>query len=194
MGARLLRAAIVLLLLAGTAAPALAREVLGIGGTDGSIEFAIGDSRIFRTTGGFRTWEGRIEVDDANVAASSVQVTVQTGSLTMLDRQQTQMLKDDSYFAVERFPEMSFRSDSVQQTSPTTLKVDGLMTMRGITRPMTFDVTVADRRPDAPIGGRYARFRASGTLKRSEFGMTKFVDVIGDTVEIVIRADARRLQ
>jgi len=53
-------------------------------------------------------------------------------------------------------------------------------------------VTVADRRPDAPAGARYARFRGIGTIKRSEFGMTKYVDMVGDTVEIVIATDAWR--
>ena len=51
---------------------------------------------------------------------------------------------------------------------------------------------VADRRPDAPAGARYARFRGIGTIKRSEFGMTKYVDMVGDTVEIVIATDAWR--
>ena len=172
--------------------PASAREELTIEGSRGIIEFAIGDSRIFRTTGSFKNWHGHVHVDDADVPQSSVEVVVQTGSIEMLDRQQVEMLKDSDFFDVTRFPQMTFRSDKVVRTSDATLTVEGLITLRGITKPMTLDVTVSDRRPDAPPGTRYARFRGSGKIKRSEFGMTKYVDMVGDTVEISIRADAWR--
>ena len=172
--------------------PASAREELTIEGSRGVIEFAIGDSRIFRTTGSFKNWHGHVHVDDADVPHSSVEVVVQTGSIEMLDRQQVEMLKDSDFFDVMRFPQMTFRSDKVVRTGDATLTVEGLITLRGITKPMTLDVTVSDRRPDAPPGTRYARFRGSGKIKRSEFGMTKFVDMVGDTVEISIRADAWR--
>ncbi len=174
------------------ARPASAREELTIEGTRGIIEFAIGDSRLFRTTGSFKSWHGHVHVDDADVPRSSVEVVVQTGSIEMLDRQQVEMLKDADFFDVTRFPQMTFRSDKVVRTGEATLTVEGLITLRGITRPMTLDVTVSDRRPDAPPGTRYARFRGSGKIKRSEFGMTRFVDMVGDTVEISIRADALR--
>jgi polyisoprenoid-binding protein YceI len=51
---------------------------------------------------------------------------------------------------------------------------------------------VTDRKPNAPAGARYARFRGEGKIKRSDFGMTKYVDVVGDTVDISIRTDAWR--
>lgn len=178
--------------LVASAHPAAAREELTIEGSRGIIEFAIGDSRIFRTTGSFKNWHGHVHVDDADVPHSSVEVVVQTGSIEMLDRQQVEMLKDSDFFDVTRFPQMTFRSDKVVRTGDATLTVEGLITLRGITRPMTLDVTVSDRRPDAPPGTRYARFRGSGKIKRSEFGMTKYVDMVGDTVEISIRADAWR--
>jgi polyisoprenoid-binding protein YceI len=53
-------------------------------------------------------------------------------------------------------------------------------------------VSVTDRKPDARAGQRYARFRGAGIIKRSEFGMTKFVDVVGDSVDFSIRTDAWR--
>lgn len=133
-----------------------------------------------------------MHVDDADVPKSSVEVVVQTGSIEMLDRQQANMLKNDDFFNASHFPQMIFKSDKIVRTGDTTLRVDGFITLRGITRPMTLDIAVSDRRPDAPPGARYARFRGSGKIKRSEFGMTKFIDMVGDTVEISIKADAWR--
>ncbi len=169
-----------------------ATESLKIGAGRGTIDFAIGDSRIFRTTGSFKRWRGELLVDDADVPRSSVAVRVDTASIDMLDGQQSAMLKDTDFFDVARFPEMIYASKRVERTGETTLKVEGEITLRGITRPMMLDVSVTDRKADAPAGARYARLRANGSLKRSEFGMVKFVDVVGDTVDISIRTDAWR--
>ena len=57
---------------------------------------------------------------------------------------------------------------------------------------MALDVAVTDRKPDAPAGARYARFRGTGSLKRSEFGMVKYIDMVGDKVDFSIRTDAWR--
>jgi len=177
---------------AGAERLAWAADELKIGDDLGTIEFAIGDSRIFRTSGSFKTWQGKIMVDDADVPRSAVEVTIQTESIQMMDRQQAEMLKDSDFFDAGKFPQMTFRSTKIERTSDTTLKVDGMITLRGIAKPMSLDVTVSDRRPNAPPGARYAHFRGKGTIKRSDFGMTKFVDMVGDEVEISIRTDARR--
>ena len=173
-------------------APAQAMDRLKIGGERGTIDFSIGDSKVFRTTGSFKDWKGFVNVDDADVPQSTVDVHVNTKSIEMLDAQQTGMLKESDFFDVENFPEMVFRSKSIERSGDTTLKVMGEITLRGITRPMQLDVAVTDRKPDAPAGARYARFRGDGKIKRSEFGMTKYVDVVGDVVDISIRTDAWR--
>jgi polyisoprenoid-binding protein YceI len=110
----------------------------------------------------------------------------------MLDTQQTAMLKDVEFFDVSRFPKMTFKSTAIERTGETTLKVVGDLTLRGITKPMQLAVSVTDRQPNAPAGKRYATFRAEGSLKRSEFGMVKYNDVVGDNVDISIRTDAWR--
>jgi len=171
---------------------ASAAEQLHIGAARGSIDFAIGDSKIFRTTGSFKEWQGLVLVDDADVARSTVQVNVNTNSIQMMDTQQSEMLKDADFFDVAKFPKMTYRSSKVTRTSDTTLKVEGAITLRGITRPMELAVSVTDRKPDAAAGARYARFRAEGSLKRSEFGMVKYIDVVGDMVDFSIRTDAWR--
>lgn len=171
---------------------AVAAEQLHIGAARGTIDFAIGDSRIFRTTGSFKDWQGTVIVDDTDVPRSTVLVKVKTSSIELLDPQQTAMLKDPDFFDVAKFPEMTYVSKVITRTGDTALKVDGEVTLRGITRPMALDITVTDRKPGAAAGARYARFRATGALKRSEFGMTKYVDVVGDMVDISIRTDAWR--
>lgn len=171
---------------------AYAAESLRIGAGRGTIDFAIGDSSLFRTKGSFKLWQGIVRVDDNDVSRSSVTVQVNTASIDMLDTQQTAMLKDSDFFDVAKFPEMTYASTRIERTGDTTLKVEGDVTLRGITRPMQLDVSVTDRKPNAPAGAAYAHFKAEGKLKRSEFGMVKYVDMVGDTVDISIRTDAWR--
>jgi polyisoprenoid-binding protein YceI len=171
---------------------ASAAEQLHIGAARGSIDFSIGDSKIFRTTGSFKEWQGVVLVDDTDVARSTVQVNINTGSIQMLDAQQSEMLKDADFFDVAKFPKMTYVSSRITRTSDSSLTVEGAITLRGITRPMPLQVSVTDRKADAAAGARYARFHAEGSLKRSEFGMVKYVDVVGDTVDFSIRTDAWR--
>ena len=169
-----------------------AAESLRIGAGRGTIDFAIGDSALFRTTGSFKQWQGTVQVDDADESRSSVTVKVSTASIDVLDSQQTAMLKDSDFFDVARFPEMTYSSKRIERLSESAYKVDGEVTLRGITRPMALDVSVTERKPNAPAGAVYARFKAAGKLKRSEFGMVKFIDLVGDTVDFSIRTDAWR--
>jgi len=172
--------------------PAAAAELLHIGSPRGTIDFAVGDSWIVRTTGSFKQWQGALRVDELDVAKSSVDVVVLTQSIQMSDEDQTAMLKGAEFFDAENFPQMTFHSLAVESTGEESLRVIGILTLRGIRRPTILDVTVTHQQPGAPPGARYARFRASGSVLRSEFGMTKFIDATGDTVEISIRADAWR--
>lgn len=189
-----LRTTLLLGLVAATvgAEGASATEPLTIGSTRGTIDFSIGSTVLFRTTGSFKEWKGVVLVDEDKVSDSRVEVSVRTSSVSMLDSQQTAMMKNSDFFDVTQFPEMRFQSKSVERTGTDTLKVTGDITLRGITRPMQFDVTVSDRKPDAARGSRYARFRATGSIKRSEFGITKFLDMMGDQVDLTIRTDAWR--
>ncbi len=186
------------LLLAGTASGLLpgragaASDLVNIGSPRGTIDFFVGDSRIFRTSGSFSNWHGKVRVDDFDVPKSSVDVIVLTRSVQMMDENQTEMLKDADFFDVVNFPQMIFHSLAVERTGENALKVVGTITLRGIKRPMILDVTVSDRRPEAAPGERYAKFRCRGSLLRSEFGMTRFIDVVGDNVDISIRTEGWR--
>ena len=171
---------------------ARAAESLRIGAGRGTIDFAIGNSSLFRTTGSFKQWQGTLQVDDADESRSSVTVKVNTASIDVLDAQQTAMLKDADFFDVAKFPEMTYASTRIQRLSESAFKVEGEITLRGITRPMPLDVSVTERKPNAPAGAVYARFKATGKIKRSEFGMVKYIDMVGDTVDFSIRTDAWR--
>ena len=91
---------------------ARAAESLRIGAGRGTIDFAIGDSSLFRTTGSFKQWQGTLQVDDADVSRSSVTVKVSTASIDVLDAQQTAMLKDADFFDVAQISRDDLRLEA----------------------------------------------------------------------------------
>lgn len=174
------------------AAPARAAEELEINAKFGTLDFAIGNSKLFRTVGWFDGWKGNVSFDDANLQNSRIELVASTGSVRMFDSQQTARLKDADFFDVGRFPELVFRSTRIERARGDLLKVDGDITMRGVTRPMVLTVGISNREAQSSLDPRYGKFRGVGAIRRSEFGMTKHLATIGDLVEFSISGEARR--
>jgi polyisoprenoid-binding protein YceI len=163
-----------------------AAEELQIGATRGSIDFTVGNSAFFRTSGVFRKWQGTLRIEESNIPASAVRVSIDTASIDTRDAQQDSQLRGADFFDVTKFPTMTFVSTKVERTGPQKLKVTGDVTMRGITHPMVLDVEVQRH------GSGAAAFTASGRVNRADFGMNKYLDITGNYVDIRIRAEATR--
>lgn len=171
----------------GTAA--LAQE-LRLDSRSGRIDFAVGESVFFRTSGTFQRWRGSLLINPDNVSASRVAVTIETASVDTRDPAQDVQLRGRDFFDVERFPSLTFASTLVERVGARGLRITGDVTLRGITQPMVLNVEVErDGLQDGPVA---ARFSASGRIRRSQFGMTKYLDITGESVEIQIKADAVR--
>ena len=122
--------------------PSHAAEDLQIGAARGSIDFAVGNSAFFRTSGVFRKWQGTVRIDESNIPASAVRVSIDTTSIDTRDVQQDGQLRGADFFDVAKFPTMTFVSTKVERTGQQKLKVTGDVTLRGITHPMVLDVEV----------------------------------------------------
>jgi polyisoprenoid-binding protein YceI len=101
-------------------------------------------------------------------------------------------LRGEAILDVVRYPEMRFESTKVTPGSHGTLRIDGSLTMHGITRPLTLQAKLNKEGPNPfdhrPILG----FRATGSLRRSDFGMSKYLPLIGDIVSITIDIEFNR--
>lgn len=95
------------------------------------------------------------------------------------------------FFKGADFPQITFDSTKVEPTSQFTGKVTGNLTFRGVTKPVTLDVTYNGGMDRAVMyGGRAAvGFSAHGTFKRSDFGFSDYLSAVSDDVEIVIEAE-----
>jgi polyisoprenoid-binding protein YceI len=142
-------------------------------------------------TGEFGKIEGTLEFDEADPAKASVNATIAIGSVDTNVKKLDGVLASGDYFDATKFPTATFKSTRVEKgATPDRLKVTGDLTIHGVTKPLTLDVKVTKvgQHPlrKAPAAG----FDATATLKRSDFGITKYLPNVADEVKIHVVAEA----
>ena len=134
--------------------------------------------------------DGTLVYDAANVAKSSVQVTLPLSGLNAFVPDLTEHLLSADFFDAAKFPSASFKSTRVEAAGEGRLKVSGELSLHGVTRPVVLDVRL-NKAAAHPVSKRAAiGFDASTTIKRSDFGLAKFVPNVSDEVEIRITTEA----
>ena len=94
-------------------------------------------------------------------------MTVDTGSIDMASGDWERMMKGTSFFNVSKFPSMTFKSVKIEKTGDRTGKVTGNLTLLGVTKPVTLDVTY-NKSGVHPLNKNYiAGFSATGIVHRS---------------------------
>jgi polyisoprenoid-binding protein YceI len=133
-----------------------------------------------------------LTLDGANPAASNLQVSVPTASVTTLSAKLTDELKSAQWLDAATYPAMTFRSTKVTLTGPDTADVAGDLTLHGVTRPVVLKAKL-NRGGVNPMTKAYTiGFEVSGHIKRSDFGVSQYVPLIGDDVELIISAPFER--
>lgn len=133
--------------------------------------------------GRFTGVTGNANIVDAAPEKGSVDVRIDTRTLTAGNSMSAAELRGPSFFAVSRHPEMHFKSRRIRGKSATDFEVIGDMTVKGITRPIALHVEL-----QPPDGSGVRQMRATTTIKRSQFGMDAYALLVGDIVEIEIRS------
>jgi polyisoprenoid-binding protein YceI len=125
---------------------------------------------VAKVRGSFSDVAGSVVVAE-DPLASSVEVTVGLASVETGDEGRDGHLRSADFFDVDNNPTMTFRSTGVRRVSDDRYEVDGELTVRGITRPLTLHTTFEGTATD-PWGGERAIFSATGKVNREEFGLT----------------------
>jgi polyisoprenoid-binding protein YceI len=142
-------------------------------------------------TGQFGKIEGTLEFDAADPTKASVDATIAIGSVDSNVKKLDGVLASGDYFDAAKFPTATFKSTRVEKgATPDRLKVTGDLTIRGITKPLTLDVTVTKVGEQPLRKAPAAGFDATATLKRSDFGLTKYLPNVADEVKIHVVTEA----
>jgi polyisoprenoid-binding protein YceI len=149
---------------------------------------------ISKVRGSFTSYAGSIQIGPTP-EESSVEVTIDAASIETRDAQRDAHLRSADFLDAEHFPTLHFRSTSVTQTGPSTGKVAGDLTIRGVTRPVELDVEFLGVVTD-PWGGQRMGIVATGEIDREAFGLTWNMAleaggvVVGRKVQLEIEAEA----
>ena len=140
----------------------------------------------------FRIKSGFFHFDDGDWSTAKVDAIVDAASLDLGDAAWDAKVRSWEFLETGKYPEAHFVSQSAEKTGDKSAVVRGMLTLRGVTRTLNLNVTF-NRAGLDPYDLRYtAGFSATATLKRSDFGMTKYLPDIGDAVQIRIEAEGLR--
>jgi polyisoprenoid-binding protein YceI len=131
--------------------------------------------------------QGTLEFDPADPTRASVQVTIPLSSLNTGVPALDEHLRSEDFFEVAKFPTATFRSTRVERgVGKDRLKVTGDLSLHGVTKAVTLDVTIlkvgSNPRTQLPTVG----FEATTTLKRSDYGLGAYVPQVGDEIRMQI--------
>ncbi len=139
--------------------------------------------------GRFDKTEGKL-VFDGSERKGSVEVTIDTGSVSSGLAKLDEHLKGADFFNVEKFPKMTFKSTEFVFDGNTPKKVNGNLTLLGVTRPVTLDVDFFHCGVNPMLLHTVCGADLTTHIKRSEFGMTSLVGPVSDDVLLRINVEA----
>ena len=138
--------------------------------------------------GEFTGFDAKLKLDAANPANSSLQATIDIGSVSTNDAKLDAHLKAADFFDAAKFPTATYVSTAVHRTGAKTAHVVGTLPLHGVTKPVDLNVTFN------AAGENFAKtyvagFSAEGVIKRSDFGMTTYLPGLGDEVSLKISSE-----
>jgi polyisoprenoid-binding protein YceI len=145
---------------------------------------------------GFSTYQGRFNSFDAKLnfkpedpTKSTLEVTIQPASVDVKNSELEAKLLDKDFFDAKTFPEAKFVATSIVKTGEDKGKMTGNFTLKGVTKPLTLDVVFNGHGANPFSGGKMLGFSATGSFKRSDFGMSAYVPAVGDDVKLTIEVE-----
>ena len=158
-------------------------------------EFKVKHMMISNVKGQFTAVTGVATLDEADVAKSRVEASIDAASVNTRDTQRDAHLKSADFFDVEKFPTLSFKSTRVTRTADGELDVTGNLTIHGVTREVVFEVDGPTPPAKDPWGNTRVGLSATTKISRKDFGLTWNAGLetggilVGDDVTITVDAE-----
>lgn len=150
-----------------------------------------------KTPGRFNDFQGRIELNAARPEDSVVEFKIRASSIDTDLEKRDEHLRSPDFFDVQKYPEITFRSEKIKRTAKDRFDVTGTLTMRGVEKKITLPVSYLGVVRD-PWGNERAGFSTAITLNRKDFGMiwNKALDqggfLLGDEVWVTLEIEAAK--
>ena len=135
-----------------------------------SVKFSVSHLVISEVDGSFKIFDGSIVAGKEDFSDAKISFTVDVNSINTDNANRDGHLKGDDFFNAEKYPAMTFTSTSFKKKSGNMYELTGNMTVRDITKKVTFAVKYGGTTKD-PYGNVKAGFKATGSINRLEYGL-----------------------
>jgi polyisoprenoid-binding protein YceI len=142
-----------------------------IDGSHSGIHFSVRHLVIAKVRGQFRRWSGTVVVPEGHFGRASLEAIIDTASIDTGVADRDAHLRSADFLDVEQYPEMTFRSRSLEPAGGDRLRIIGDLTIKGVTREVRLDVEQLGIAKD-PWGNDRAAFSAHASVDRRDFGLT----------------------
>lgn len=136
--------------------------------THSHVSFSIRVMLVSTTRGHFNAFRGHLHIDEQNPGNSWVEAEVDAASIDTHNKLRDAHLRSASFFAVKKYPTITFQSTNVEHVDGQHYKVTGNLTLHGVTKPITLDV---EYRSQSKMMGVRTGLTAKAQIHRNEFGL-----------------------
>lgn len=163
-----------------------------IDGAHSNVQFAVKHMMVSTVRGQFDKVSGTVAWDGRDAAGAAVDVLVDAASVNTREAKRDAHLRSADFFDVEKFPTLVFKSTKIEPAGQGRFRMAGNLTLRGVTRPVVFDVTGPTPAIKDPGGNLRAGASATTVINRKDFGVVwnRALDggglVVSDDVQITI--------
>ena len=161
--------------------------------TSSKVGFCV-DSKLSRIEGNFSDFQGGIALNDGDNVNGQTMVLIRAGSLETSGAIVESMLKSESFFDVENNPEVLFVSNGFKWTGAETAVLKGELTMRGITKPVIFNVTLTALDASQIKLAEKILVKATTTINRADFGMEGLSSLVNKNVQLCMSVEALKYE
>lgn len=138
--------------------------------------------------GTFPNATGSLTINPASLEATKLDVSVPVSAVSTTNAVLDAELKGAEWFDAAKYPTIRFVSTSVSKTSATTANVSGNLTLHGVTKPIVLAATFGGAGVNPLTKATTVGFHAKGQIKRTDYGVSKYAPLVGDTVTLTITA------
>jgi len=170
--------------------PVFAAETYLIDPSHSSVLWHVNHFGFSNPSGKWMVGSGTLLLDETKPADSQVEVTIQVADIVTGIPKLDEHLKSKDFFDVATFPTAIFKSNKIDMIGKNKAKVHGILTVHGISKPITLAVTLNKIGVSPITGKKTVGFTATTQFKRSLLGINKYLPGLGDDVKIDIEAEA----
>ncbi|HNE30323.1 MAG TPA: YceI family protein [Saprospiraceae bacterium] len=134
------------------------------------VTFRVRHLMVSNVSGKFKSFSSTVSTEGDDFTTADIEFTIETASIDTGVEYRDNHLRNDDFFNSERYPTLTFKGKGLKATGDDTYQLDGDLTIRDITKPVSLQVEIGGIVKD-PYGNIKAGFEVTGKINRKEFGL-----------------------